>query len=436
MGESSLAVFERLESNVRSYGRHFPVVFSHARGAEIFDDAGRRYLDFFVGAGALNYGHNPPAIKRALLEYIEGDGITHALDKNTRPKREFLETFSRVILEPRKLDYKIQFCSPSGTDAVEAALKLVRKVTQRRGVVAFMGAYHGMSLGSLALTSNGTKRAAGGVDLHNTTFVPYPDGPAGAFDSLGLLERIAGDPSSGVALPAAIFLETLQLEGGVYAAPTEWLRRLRELCDAHKILLVCDEIQTGCGRCGSFFSFERAGIVPDLVLLSKSLSGYGLPLSVVLMRRDLDVWKPGEHTGTFRAHQLALVTARAALDVWSSGAFQEGVAERAQLLENHLRERIIAKHPHASLRGIGMARGVDLGAWPIEVAQRTQKLCFERGLVIERSGRRDEVMKVMPPITITADELSEGCDLLASAIAEATRSSSPLVQATDPGRDR
>lgn len=418
MEKSSLDVFERLESNVRSYGRDFPTIFSRAKGAEIHDEHGRRYIDFFAGAGALNYGHNPDPIKRALLDYIEADGITHALDKNTVAKRDFLEEFSQVILGPRGLDYKVQFCSPSGANAVEAALKLARKVTKRTGVFSFMGGYHGASLGSLAITGNRRMRAAAGVPLVNTTFIPYPEGPRGAFDSLALIERMLEDSSSGVEIPAAIILETVQLEGGVYVAPTEFLKRLRQLCDKHAIVLICDDIQAGCGRCGSFFSFERAGIRPDLIVLSKSLSGYGLPLAVVLIQREMDVWSRGEHTGTFRAHQLALITGRAALENWKDGTFIAALGEKSKFVEEHLRDNLVTKFDGLTVRGVGMVRGVDLGKWGDAFTDRVQVLCFERGLIIESCGRRGDVLKLIPPLTIGADQLKEGCDILAAAIQE------------------
>lgn len=247
------------------------MVFSKAKGEFLHTDDGVSYLDFLAGAGSLNYGHNPEPIKCRLIEHLESDGLTHGLDLATTAKAAFLDALYRHVLTPRGLDYKVQFCSPSGTNAVEAALKLARVATGRTGVVAFSGAFHGVSLGSLAATSSGFYRQGVQSSLGNVTHVPYPSSPLGAFDTLDLLGRIIDDPSSGTEKPAAILIETVQCEGGVYLAPTEFLVGLRELCDRHKILLIVDEIQTGCGRTGTFFSFERSGIQPDLVPLAKSI---------------------------------------------------------------------------------------------------------------------------------------------------------------------
>src|SRR5436190_7416239 len=312
------SIYERLESDVRSYCRSFPASFTRAKGARLTADDGRTYIDFLAGAGALNYGHNHERIKGAILEYLAADGVIQGLDLHTPAKAAFLETFERLILEPRGLSYKVQFTGPTGTNAVEAAFKLARKATGRTGIFAFAGGYHGHSLGGLAATANRDHRAAAGVPLDNVTFMPFPFGQTAQIDTLGYLEAVLNDSHSGVELPAAVIVETVQGEGGVCVAPAEWMQRLRRICDDHGILLIVDDIQAGCGRTGPFFSFERAGIVPDLVTVSKSISGYGLPMSLVLMRPELDVWQPAEHTGTFRGNQLAFVAAEAALGVFAA----------------------------------------------------------------------------------------------------------------------
>jgi diaminobutyrate-2-oxoglutarate transaminase len=409
-------LFDEYESNVRLYCRDFPAVFARAKGAELFDVDGRRYIDFLVGAGALNYGHNPDPIKQALLAYLGRDGITHALDTYTTAKGAFLERFADVILKPRGLDYKVQFCGPTGANGVEAALKLARKITGRTGVFSFTGAYHGLTLGSLAATGNRRARAAAGVPLAGVTFVPYADGPHGPFDSAGFIERLLADSSSGVETPAAILVETVQMEGGVWVAPVEWLRELRAICDRYGILLVCDDIQAGIGRAGRFFSFERAEIIPDIVVLSKSIGGYGIPMTILLMRRSLDAWSPGEHTGTFRANQLALVAATAALEYWSDPSFAETLALGSAWLRSFLQDEIVDQLDGVRLRGIGMAWGIDLAAWPAQAAERVMARCFERGLVIERCGRNGDVMKLLPPLTIEPDVLEEGCAILVDAL--------------------
>ncbi|HUH01511.1 MAG TPA: diaminobutyrate--2-oxoglutarate transaminase, partial [Kofleriaceae bacterium] len=279
-----MQIIERLESNVRSYCRSFPVVFDRAEGSHLFDESGRDYLDFFAGAGALNYGHDNPLLRDALLEYIGRGGVAHSLDMTTAAKVRFLELFERLILRPRDLRYKVMFPGPTGTTAVEAALKLARKVTGRASVVAFTNAFHGMTLGSLAVTGNGAKRGGAGVTLDRTNRMPF----AGYFgtdtDTLGQVAAMLGDGSSGVDAPAAFIVETVQAEGGVNVASEEWLVGLARLAREHDALLIVDDIQVGCGRTGPFFSFEDAGIRPDIVCLSTSLSGFGLPRAVTLMR--------------------------------------------------------------------------------------------------------------------------------------------------------
>lgn len=294
-------VFESLESEVRSYCRGWPAVFDRARGSRMYDEDGHGYLDFFAGAGALNYGHNNPVLKRALLDYLERDGVTHSLDMSTTAKRAFLERFQDLVLRPRDLDYKVMFPGPTGTNAVEAALKLARKVKGRESVVSFTNAFHGMSLGSLAVTGNSMKRAGAGIPLVHGTPMPFDNYFDGRVPDFLWFERLLEDQGSGLNQPAAVIVETIQGEGGINVARPEWLRGLADLCRRRDMLLIVDDIQMGCGRTGTFFSFEEAGIVPDIVTLSKSIGGYGMPMSLTLFKPELDVWEPGEHNGTFRA---------------------------------------------------------------------------------------------------------------------------------------
>lgn len=406
-----MQIFDRMESNVRSYCRQFPAIFSRATGAQIFDERGRRYLDFFAGAGTLNYGHNPPGIRRRLVEYLEGDGIVHALDMATTAKAALLERFERVILAPRGLDYRVQFPGPTGTNAVEAALKLARKVTGRTLVVSFTNGYHGMTLGSLAATGNRSKRAGAGQPLSGAVALPY-DGYLGpGVDTLELLERLLDDPSSGLDLPAAFLVETVQAEGGVRVASVPWLRGLERLARRHGALLIVDDIQVGCGRTGPFFSFEEAGLRPDLVCLSKSISGYGLPMALVLLRPELDLWKPGEHNGTFRGNNLAFLAATEALSFWETDELQRRVVAQGALVAERLTV-LAGRLPSAEVRGRGMIQGLVCG----ELAQPISRAAFERGLILETAGPRDEVLKVLPPLTIGEAELREGLDLLEDAV--------------------
>jgi diaminobutyrate-2-oxoglutarate transaminase len=410
-------VFESMESEVRRYCRTFPAVFHRAKDAELHAVDGRVFIDFFCGAGTLNFGHNNEFIKRRLLDYLAGDGLTHGLDLHTVAKRDFLAGLRDVVLAPRGLDFKVQFCGPTGTDAVEAALKLARKATGRTGIVAFTGAYHGMSRGSLAVTGSRAARAAGGVGASSgVVFVPYADGPSGPFDAVAYLAPMLADPASGVDVPAAVIVEPVQVEGGVYPAPPAWLRRLRDLTRRHGVLLICDEIQSGCGRTGTFFSFEPSGIEPDIVTVSKSISGYGLPLALTLLRRDLDVWAPGEHAGTFRGNQPAFVTATAALELWSRPEFQSSMAAAGAVLERFA-SRVRSLDPTLEVRGRGLLLGIDLRhAGGADRAAQVQRRCFDAGLMVELCGRDDDVLKVMPPLTIDPDTLGRGLDILRAAL--------------------
>ena len=404
-----LETFEKHESEVRSYCRSFPTVFTRAEGSELFDQAGKRYIDFFAGAGALNYGHNHPELKRALIQYIERDGVTHALDMATVAKERLLETFHELILKPRGLDYKIQFPGPTGTNAVESALKLARKVTGRHNVVCFTNGFHGMTLGALAVTGNSFKRQGAGVPLSHSIPMPF-DGFQGQ-GSLDYLEAYLKNSSSGMDLPAAIILETVQAEGGINVASTAWLRRLEQIARQNGILLVVDDIQVGCGRTGKFFSFEEAGIHPDIVCLSKSLSGYGLPMALVLLKPELDLWSPGEHNGTFRGFNHAFVTATAALNFWRDEQLTQGVKTRSEKVRNRL-ESIASKYEDlgTEVRGRGLILG--LSSSLTGLAQSVSKHAFEAGLIVETAGAEDEVLKVLCPLNIPLSLLSQGLDIL------------------------
>jgi diaminobutyrate-2-oxoglutarate transaminase len=428
-------IVHRLESEVRSYCRSFPVVFTRAEGAQLFDEQGRAYLDFFAGAGTLNYGHNDPYLRERLIEYIAGAGITHGLDMTTAAKCRFLRLFENKVLQPRKLEYKLMFPGPTGANAVEASLKLARKVTGRTNVIAFTNAFHGMTLGALAATGNGEKRAGAGLPLTGVTRMPF-DGYLGAtVDTLDYLERVLDDPSSGVDAPAAFLVETIQAEGGVNVATIPWLRRLERIARDKGALLIVDDIQVGCGRTGSFFSFERAALRPDIVCLSKSLSGYGLPLALVLIRPDLDVWKPGEHNGTFRGHNLAFVTAAAALErYWSDHEFTSAIDRRAAMVNAAL--GTLAAQIPAEVRGRGLIQG--LMFQDPTLASLAARKAFQRGLVIETAGPRDEVLKVLPPLTIPDEQLSRGLEIMTASVAAAlaelqgTPSSAPSQRRTQP----
>ena len=412
------SVFESYESEVRSYCRHFPTVFTKAKGAYFYDEDGRKYIDFFCGAGAVNYGHNNPEIKQKLIDYLNSDGVMHALDMYTVPKREFIATFEEKVLQPRGLEYKIQFPGPTGTNANEAALKLARKYTGRQNVFAFMGAFHGMTLGSLALTTDKGSRKGAGVPLNNVTFIPAPY-MFPELDTIAYMQRLLDDDHSGIEKPAAVFLETIQAEGGIHVFSVEFLQALREFCTKNEILMVVDDVQVGCCRGGTFFSFERAGIQPDIVTMSKSIGGYGLPLAVTLIKPSIDVWTPGEHNGTFRGNQLAFVAAKGGLEYMLSHKVEEQVQKKSALIKEFLEKEVISQDSRLQLRGIGMIWGVEFENIPIVgLADRVIEQCFSHGLIIEGAGRKNSVVKLMPPLVISEEDLLAGMQIIKQSVQE------------------
>lgn len=409
-------IFTDLESEVRSYSRSWPVVFDRAVGSTMYDEDGRGYLDFFAGAGALNYGHNNPRLKKVLIDYLTDDRVMHSLDMFTTARRDFLETFDSLILKPRNLDYKIVFPGPGGTNAVEAALKLARKVTGRTGVINFTNAFHGMTLGALAVTGNALKRGGAGVPLVHTTPMPYDGYLEGGAD-FAYLERLLGDSGSGLDKPAAVIVESVQGEGGINAARADWLRGLSALCQAHGVLLILDDVQMGCGRTGGFFSFEEAGIVPDMVCLSKSISGYGLPMALTLIRPALDIWAPGEHNGTFRGISPAFATAAEAIRLyWSDDALERSTLAKGETARARF-AAIAARYPDHALKvkGRGLACGLQFANG--DLAGRVCAEAFTRGLLMETSGPEGEVMKILPALTITDEELERGLAIIDESVA-------------------
>lgn len=411
------SVFEDFESNVRSYCRSFPTVFTRAKGAVMTDETGRDYIDFFAGSGALNYGHNPDYMVQRMVEYLQSDGIVHSMDMYTAPKRDFLTYFKENILQPRGLNYKIQFAGPTGTNAVECAVKIARKAKGRENIFALMGAFHGMTMGALALTTDRCSRDGAGQGFQNVTHVPAPY-MFPELDTIAYIERLLTDDHSGVEKPAAIVIETVQADGGIYVLDAEWLRRLRKLCNEQDVLLITDDIQVGCGRTGTFFSFERAGIVPDIVTLSKSIGGCGMPMSVVLMKPELDIWEPGQHTGTFRGNQLSLVAGKAGLETFVNTGLDKEVQRKGGIVNAFLRDEIAPLDSQIQYRGIGLLWGLDFAKFPEDTSKRMVSTCFKNGLIVERVGRNNDVLKLMPPLVIGDEQLLQGLQILKKSVEE------------------
>ena len=419
-----LGIIEAHESQARYYCRQFPTIFAEARGASIWDESGHCYLDFFAGSGALNYGHNPPHMKERLIDYLRDDGISHSLDMATTAKIHFIKRFNDVILAPRKLRYRLMFPGSAGASAVECAVKLARRATGRSAVIAFTNGSHGLSLGALALTGNSFKRDGAGLPLPGVERMPF-DGYLGPdIDTLDYLEKALDDSGSGVDLPAAAVIETVQAEGGLHVACDGWLQRLQAICRARGILLIVDDTQIGCGRTGSFFSFESAGIEPDIVCLSNSLSGYGLPLALTLVKPDYDCLAPGQDSSAFGGNNLAFVAAHEALSFWQDGDLAERTEARSAELRTRL-EDIVAGYPDlcAAIRGRGLIQGLAIPEPGL--AECVAATAFSHGLVVETAGADNEVIKVTPPLTIEREELSRGMDILTAAVAEQLDAQTP-----------
>ena len=422
--------FTQYESEVRGYCRSFPVVFDQAKGATLFSD-GKEYLDFLSGAGSLNYGHNNPVMKKTLIDYIEADGITHGLDMHSVAKEQFIEHFQDYILKPRGLnDYVLQFTGPTGANCVEAALKLARKVKGRENIIAFTNGFHGVTAGALSCTANQHHRGAAGHSLNHVDRMPFDGYHGQDIDTLKMIDKMLRDPSSGIDKPAAVILETIQGEGGLNVASTKWLKGLRKLGDEHDMLMIVDDIQAGCGRSGDFFSFEEAGIKPDIITLSKSLSGYGLPLALTVFKRELDQWEPGEHNGTFRGNNHAFVTAAATIDAyWKDKAFSEEIKEKSAILNNRLQQICRRYGPESlTVRGRGMMAGIVCPNG--DIAADVVKEAFQAGLIIETCGNHDQVVKCFCPLTITQDQLEDGLRRLDTAFKNALNDNDAIEKAS------
>ncbi len=411
-----MEIFERLESQVRSYCRKYPVIFDKAINSEIYSLDGVRYIDFLDVAGSMNYGHNNPTIKKAIIDYLSEDRIINALDMYTEAKEKFFVSFEKNILIPKGLDYKIMCCGPTGTNAVEAALKLARKNTNRSEVIAFAGAFHGMTLGSLALTTDKGSREGAGVSLQNVIHIPY-DNTEG-LDSIRYLRWLLEDDHSGVSIPAAIILETIQAEGGINVASVEWLKEIKAICEKYQILMIVDDIQVGNGRSGDFFSFERAGIIPDMVVLSKSISGFGMPMALLLLKPELDIFKPGEHNGTFRGNQLSFVGGKAGVEYFVDNRIDLEVKRKGEIIEKYIINNILPINKQIKYRGLGMIWGLDFLDINPQYALEIVHKVFDKGLICEVAGRQDSVLKIMPALTIEDEILEEGLEIIKRAIVE------------------
>ncbi|QBZ82207.1 Diaminobutyrate--2-oxoglutarate transaminase [Hydrogenovibrio crunogenus] len=408
--------FESYESEIRAYARSYPAVFVKGENAKQTDENGKEYIDFYAGAGVLNFGHNHPKLKAAIVEYIQNDGVLHSLDMMTGAKREFIKGFVETILKPRKMDYKLQFMGPTGTNAVEAALKLARRVTGRKEVVAFSQGFHGMTLGALACTANEVFRNASGVPLTMVSHWPFESNQGGGIESLDTLRALYENSSGGAEKPAAFIVEAIQAEGGVNVASAEWLQALQALARDLGALLIVDDIQAGCGRTGHYFSFENMGIDPDIVTLAKGIGGLGTPMAMNLVKPEHDKhWKPGEHTGTFRGQNISFVAGREALRFFENNDLMEQTRAKGQIMQQYLQGLAERYSEHGfCVRGKGMMQALDVkdGA----LAKAVARDCFDHGMLFGPCGVGGQVIKLIPPLTIPEEELQAGLAILEQAL--------------------
>jgi diaminobutyrate-2-oxoglutarate transaminase len=413
------------ESSARSYPRKFPIALTKAKGSWVEDVEGNRYLDFLSGAGTLALGHNDEEVTQAMIELISSGATLHTLDLMTPRKDEFVNDLLSIVPKELAEKAKVQFCSPSGTDATEAAIKLCKTATGRGTVIAFSGGYHGMGHGAMALTGNCTAKNHVANIMPGVQFMPYPysyrcpmglGGEAGTKACIAYLERFLKDPESGFVKPAAVILEAIQGEGGVVPAPVEFLQAVRRITKELDIPMICDEIQCGMGRSGKIFAFEHAGIVPDVILISKAIGG-GQPMSVVVYDKKLDTWEPGAHAGTFRGNQLAMVAGSIVMRRIREPSFLAEVTRKGEYAMARLKKLQASVSIIGDVRGKGLMIGIefvnpkgpkDIMGKPMpagDISIQVQKLCLENKLIMEKGGRFGSVMRCLCPLNITDEDL-------------------------------
>lgn len=429
---------EAYESSARSYPREFPLAIAKAKGSWVEDVEGKRYLDFLCGAGTLALGHNDDEVNQAIIDLIESEAPLHALDLMTPAKDRFVESLMSILPEEFAKNAKVQFCSPSGTDATDAAIKLCKTYTGRGNVIAFSGGYHGMGHGAMALTGNCKAKNKVQNVMPGVQFMPYPysyrcpmglGGEAGTKACIAYLERLLKDPESGIVKPAAVILEPIQGEGGVIPAPVEFLQAVRRITAELDIPMICDEIQCGMGRSGKMFAFEYAGIIPDVILISKAVGG-NLPMSVVVYNKKMDVWTTGAHAGTFRGNQMAMVAGTVVMKRLADPKFLADVTRKGNIVMDRLLKLQKEVSIMGDVRGKGLMVGIefvdpngekDLMGHPMpsgEILTRVQRICFANGLIIENGGRYGSVLRCLCALNITDEDLDLGLSIIEKAVKE------------------
>ena len=431
---------ERVESNARSYPRNLPIAVQRAEGALIEDVDGNVFLDFLAGAGVLSLGHSHPEIVAAVQRQLSV--FVHGLDLPTPAKDRFTQLQLEMLPDTLRERFRVHFCGPTGANGIEAAIKLCKIATGRGEIVAFQGGFHGSTNATMAVTGDLRPKAQISHLMPGVHFFPFSyclrcpvglDPETCATNCATYLERSLADPNGGIPKPAAVLVEPVQGEGGGIPATREFLRRIREITRRHSIPLILDEVQTGCGRTGTWFAFEQYGIEPDVIVASKALSGIGLPVAVILYDKELDRWNPGAHIGTFRGNQLAFAAGAAAIDVIRRDGVLENVRERGAQLSQRLLSIAERSAWVAQTRGMGLMQSVELrdpatGASATELAARIQAAALGAGLVLERGGRDDCVLRLLPPLTITPELLDTGVDLLEQAFETSDPTFKPITR--------
>ncbi len=425
------------ESNARTYPRHLPLAIRTAHGVTVTDMDGNEYYDCLAGAGTLALGHNHPQVVEAMKHALSADRPVHTLDISTPAKERFVDTLFKSLPDDFADSAKVQFCSPAGTDAVEAALKLVKTATGNRSILGFQGAYHGMTNGALSLMGDtDAKESVPGLmaDVHH---LPFPYDYRCPFDVGGkkghrlastYVENLLDDPDGGITDPAGMILEPIQGEGGVIPAPAEWLLEMRRITRERDIPLILDEIQTGLGRTGETYAFEYADITPDVITLSKAIGG-GLPLAVIVYDDSLDIWEPGAHAGTFRGNQLAMAAGEVTIDYVLENDLNDHAAEMGTRLRDRLTDTAECFDTVGDVRGRGLMLGVEFvdtnadwqGAGPHapdgDFATAVQAECFDRGLIIELGGRESATARFLPPLIVSKTQVDDIIMIFAEAVA-------------------
>lgn len=428
LGSVLIAKQQERESNAVSYPRRIPIAVASARGAYITDPDGNEFIDCLTGAGALSLGHCHPELIEAARRQL--DVFTHGLDLPSPVRDRFRDAQLSMLPDDIRDEMLVHFCGPTGSDAVEAALKLAKIYTGGTDVISFQGAYHGSSHATLGITGLRVIKSQITNLMAGVHFFPYSscsDCPIGlSRDSCDIncatvLTHALRDPNSGLGRPAAVILELVQGEGGVNPADPVFVQQIREATRQLDIPLIVDEVQTGCGRTGTWFAFEQYDIRPDIIVASKALSGVGAPVALLLFDKRLNVWEPGSHIGTFRGNQIAFASGVAAIEVIRRENILENVLSMGRRMKAAL-EGLAVQYPIISdVRGLGLMLGIEIhnpnsGERSGELARQVQARALREGLIVEVGGRDDAVVRMLPPLNISAEVVEEILRRLATAI--------------------